>query len=244
MTRANINRGLFITGTDTGVGKTLVGAAIAQKLRRLGIDVGVMKPVHTGCRSAGHRSRGGDTRILMDAAGVTDSERLVTPYCLRPALAPLAASRLQRVSLKISRLRTAYRALSRKHSILIVEGIGGLAVPLTARMTVLDLARLFDLPLLVVARAGLGTINHTRLTVEYARSRGVAVQGIILNHVESRRSGLAERTNPDLLEALCGIRIVGKIPYVPSLKEDRPGLSGRLDILGRHIDVKRILDLP
>lgn len=240
-----MDKGIFITGTDTGVGKTVVAAALVAYLRSTGLDVGVMKPVHTGCRLSRSRSMGEDTRLLMRAAGSQDPPEMITPYCLRHPLAPWAASRMEGVRIRASVLLRAYRELCRRHPYLIVEGIGGLAVPITARMTVLDLAQRFGLPLLVVARPGLGTLNHTRLTIEYAKIRKVPVKGIILNETERRRSGLAERTNPALLEVLCKTPVLGKIPFIEGLKHNRLGLDGGMEeVVRRHIRIGQLMHLP
>ena len=136
-----VAKGIFITGTDTGVGKTVVASVLASYLRSTGLDVGVMKPVHTGCRSNRSGPIGHDTRILMRAAGVEDPSEMITPYCLKHPLAPWSASQMEGVTIRASVLLKAYRELCRRHPFLIVEGVGGLAVPITAHMTVLHLAR-------------------------------------------------------------------------------------------------------
>ena len=239
-----MDKGIFITGTDTGVGKTVVAAALASYLRSTGLDVGVMKPVHTGCQSIRSGPIGHDTRLLMLAARVQDPPELITPYSLKHPLAPWPASQMEGVKIRTSVLLRAYQELCRRHPFLIVEGVGGLAVPITAHMTVLHLARLFGLPLLVVTRPGLGTLNHTQLTIEYAKSRKVPVKGIIINETERKRSGLAERTNPALLAALCKTPVLGRIPFLKGLLNSGLGLHRTGKIICRHIRMRELMQFP
>ena len=239
-----MDKGIFITGTDTGVGKTVVAAALASYLRSTGLDVGVMKPVHTGCRSIRSSPIGHDTRLLMLAARVQDPPEMITPYCLKHPLAPWTASQMEGVKIKTSVLLRAYRELCRRHSFLIVEGVGGLAVPITAHLTVLQLARFFGLPLLVVTRPGLGTLNHTQLTIEYARSRQVPVKGIVINETERKRSGLAEKTNPSLLAALCKTPVLGRVPFIEGLKLSGLGLHRTGEIICGHISMRELMQFP
>jgi dethiobiotin synthetase len=233
-------KGIFVTGTDTGVGKTVVAAALASYLRSAGLDVGVMKPVQTGCRLIHSRLFGDDTRLLMQAAGAQDPSELVTPYCLRHPLAPWTASQLEGVKIKLSVLLKAYWELCRRHIFMVVEGVGGLAVPITARMSVVDLALYFELPLLVVTKSGLGTLNHTRLTLEYARIRKVPVKGIVINQSEKRTVGLAEKTNPAILAALCKVPVLGNIPYIEGLNSGPSGLERRVKVVHRHIKMEKL----
>jgi dethiobiotin synthetase len=224
-----MGQGLFIAGTDTAVGKTMVTAALAAWLRAAGYDVGVMKPVHTGCRqphgphASAHASNRPppDTAALMRAAGTHDPIEWVTPYRLRLPLSPLAAARAEGRVIDPRRLRTAYRALAARHDIVLVEGSGGLLVPVTATATMADLIGRWALPVLLVARAGLGTLNHTLLSIEAAKRRGLTIGGIILNHsrpaAESRRDP-SVAGNGALLRELTGLPVIGPLPYVTGLR--------------------------
>ena len=216
-----MNRGVFIAGTDTAVGKTMVTAALAAWLRAAGYDVGVMKPVHTGCRRPHSRRPPPDSATLMRAASARDPIDLVTPYRLRRPLSPLAAARAEGRSIDPERLRAAYRALIHRHQIVLVEGSGGLLVPLTASSTVADMIAAWKLPLIVVARAGLGTLNHTLLTIEAARRRGILIGGIILNHdrpTAGRRRDPSVGGNGPLLRELTGLPVVGPLPHLEGLR--------------------------
>ncbi len=219
-------RGLFITGTDTDVGKTVVTAALAHAFKQRGMSVGVMKPVATGCRRGpGGRLISSDVEQLLRASGAADPVELVSPYRFAPPAAPLvaaaeASSAVPPSVISLDRVEEAFHQLARRHDFVLVEGIGGLLVPLNEKQTVADLARRLGLPVLIVARAGLGTLNHTLLTIETARSAGLDIFGVVLNGGTGRPS-LAERTNPAVIERLGGVKIVSTIPKLskPSVKQ-------------------------
>ena len=207
-------RGLFITGTDTGVGKTLVTAALAAWCRGRGVDVGVMKPISCG---GSVRAAESDTSLLARAARVDDPPELITPVQFRDPLAPYAATLRSGRRVEWRRIARSFAELRRRHDVLLVEGIGGLLVPIDRRRTAADLAKRLRLPCLIVARLRLGTLNHTLLTVEAARRRGLAVAGVLLNAVEppSRSAGgrLAERTNPSVLARCLSVPVLGVLPH-------------------------------
>jgi dethiobiotin synthetase len=206
-------KGIFITGTDTGVGKTFVGAGLAAALRERGIDVGVMKPAETGCVLRKGIMVPRDALKLIKAGRVDDPLDLVNPYRFRAPLAPAIAASAEGKRVDIRRVVSAFRTLARKHDYMVVEGAGGIMVPLTASRNYLDLARALNLPVLIVARPGLGTINHTLLTSLALRSRGLRVAGIVINHRSKKSPGLAERTGPPFIERLSGIPIIGTVKY-------------------------------
>ena len=202
--------GLFITGTDTEVGKTVVTAALAWAFKARGKDVGVMKPVATGCRREGGELVCEDAQRLIRASGAADPSRLVSPYRFEPPVAPFAAVHFQG-AISLGRIKEAYDTIAARHELTLVEGIGGLRVPIDAKRTVADLIRVLNLPVLIVASARLGTINHTLLTLEAARSAGLDVLGIVLNGL-SRHPSLAQRTNPAVIRRLSGLPMVGIVP--------------------------------
>lgn len=213
MRRKQTQQGLFITGTDTGVGKTYVACGIAKELRGRDIDAGVMKPVETGCRSRKGVLVPRDALALARAAAVKDPLALVNPYRFRNPLAPAVAASLEGGAVRVERIRKAFDELQRKHEYLLVEGAGGILVPLTRDQSFLDLARALDLPVLVVARPGLGTINHTLLTIEALRTRGITIAGVVINHALAGRAGLSEKTNPDVIRYRSGLPILGNVRH-------------------------------
>jgi len=205
--------GIFITGTGTGVGKTHVGAGIAAALRSMGVDVGVMKPVETGCKARNGVLVPRDAVILSRAAMVLDPLDQLNPFRFREPLAPSVAAERAGAPISVGRIASSFRALRRRHEYLIVEGAGGIMVPLTRRVSNLDLARSLGLPVLVVALPGLGTINHTVLTVMALRSGGITCAGIVINSASRTRPGIAERTSPPVIERMTGIPVLGMVAY-------------------------------
>ena len=206
-----MKRGLFVTGTDTGVGKTIVAATLARLLRMRGINVGVMKPVTSGCREEAGQLVSDDALLLCWAAGVTCSAD-VASYLLREPLAPSEAARIDGVRIDSALILAAYERLTASHDFVIVEGAGGLMVPLAEGLLVADLVRELDLPLLVVARPNLGTINHSVLTCYCAKQLGLGVTGVIVNNYPEQ-PGLAEQVASQQIGELCGAPILGIWPH-------------------------------
>ena len=239
-------RGLFITGTDTGVGKTVVACALAAWSRHHGVDVGVMKPVATGGRSVSNGAArywlSDDARRLAAAAGVDDPWSLINPVCFKEPLAPWTAARRARTAIRLDAPLAALRTLRRRHPFLIVEGVGGLLVPLGPRTTVADLAKRFGLPLVVVARPGLGTLNHTLLTLECARRLRLPVRGIIVNQAtpppRDPMNRLAEETNPGILRRIARAPVLGRLPFLPAVdgRHPVPEAVALCRWVGRHLD--------
>lgn len=200
--------GYFITATDTGVGKTFVTAALAESLRARGLDVAVFKPVQSGALAD---DPSGDAALL-GAACI---------YSFAAPLAPLVAARAAGETIALGPILARARELAREHEILLVEGVGGLLVPLAPGLDVADLAAALGLPLIVVARAGLGTVNHTLLTIEAARARGLDVAGVVLNGESDRSTA----DNAALVEAGSGARVLARIPRLA----DPADAAGYLD---------------
>lgn len=206
--------GLFFTGTDTGVGKTFVTACVAHVLRGQGHAVAVCKPVATGARPDGTGWVSDDTVALAVAAGETD-RRAVTSWAFPEPVAPPVAARRHGVVLTLTDLAGAVRRRGRPGVTVLVEGVGGLLCPLTEDETVADLAAGLGLPLVVVARRALGTLNHTLLTVEVARHRGLPVAGVVVNET-TPPEGLAEATNVEELRRLLPVPLLAVVPHRPA----------------------------
>lgn len=222
-------RGIFVTGTDTGVGKTIVAATLARLLRMNGLSVGVMKPVTSGCRLEDGQPLSDDALLLCQSAGVPCTDD-VAPYRLREALAPSEAARIDGVRIDFSVIRAAFDRLAASCEYIIVEGAGGLMVPLSGGLLVADLARELGLPLLIVARPGLGTVNHTVLTSFTAQQLGLQVAGVIINGMPEH-PGLAEQGAPHLIGSLCGAPVLGIWPRCSGVDE-----MEIVDILAERLD--------
>lgn len=235
-------RGIFVTATDTDVGKTVVAAGLAVAMQRAGIDVGVMKPVATG----GVRRREGlmseDAEFLAHVTDVPDPMRVIAPIVLSDPMAPTVAARRAGVTIDLDLVRSAYAELVAGHEVVVVEGIGGLMCPiLEDNYRVIDLAAEMALPLVVVARPSLGTLNHTLLTVEVARSRGLPVAGIIINGYNADTAGVIEETNPAELARETGLPILTVVPFDDETDLRRPSLGEAIVEACQAIDFRRLL---
>jgi dethiobiotin synthetase len=223
-------QGIFITGTDTGVGKSIASASIAMLLRRQGHAVGVMKPVTSGCVERDGVLVSEDADLLCFAAGVPPSADC-TPYLLKAPLAPSIAASQEGVRIDFRVIKEAYLRISAQCDFVIVEGAGGLMVPLAGGLLMADLAAHLALPIAVVARPGLGTINHTLLTTFCARNLGLQVAGVIINRFPEAPNP-AEAYAPHLIASLCGSQLLGVFPEVHAV-DDRATVEGVVELLER-----------
>lgn len=234
--------GVMVTGTDTGVGKTVVAGALAAALRARGIDCGVMKPIQTGAGIVDGGRISPDARFLTLAAGVADPADLVCPVLLDAAAAPAVAAADAGEEIHILPILDAFETLSASHELMIVEGAGGLAVPVVGKYLLADLMLELELPLIVVARASLGTINHTLLTIHFARQHGLTVLGIVINGYPAEPD-LAERTAPALIERLSGVPVLAILPQVAGVDVDTAELGELATLFADPEPVDRLLTL-
>lgn len=206
-----MSHGFLVTGTDTGVGKTYVSLRILEQLRRSGVLAGVMKPVETGCTRVGDALRPEDAEKLRLGARVNDPLAWINPIRFEAPLAPFAAARREGASVDLGLLRRAFDALCRRHPLVLVEGAGGLLVPLTGGTTFAELARDWKLPVLVVVGSRLGALNQTLLTLEVSRFRGLKVLGVILNHPDPPDHAAA--SNAEILRSLIPEPVLGVVGH-------------------------------
>ena len=223
-------KAIFITGTDTGVGKSIASATIAMLLRRQGHAVGVMKPVTSGCLEREGALVSQDAELLCFAAGAPLTPDC-TPYLLKAPLAPSIAAAQEGVRIDFQVIREAYQRIAAQSEFVIVEGAGGLMVPLIGGLLMSDLAAHLALPIAVVARPGLGTVNHTLLTTFCARNLGLDVKGVIINRYPEFPDQ-AEEYAPHMIASLSGAQLLGLFPEVTA-EEDRSVVEGVADLLGR-----------
>jgi dethiobiotin synthetase len=200
--------GLFITGTDTNVGKTIIAGAIANHLHRRGLRVAVSKIAATGCP---HRREGlvsEDAEFLAHCADANFPLDVICPQRYAEPLAPAIAAQRAKEPLDWSAIDRSLQEMSRDSQIIIVEGVGGLLTPMDDKHTILDTITWLKLPTVIVARASLGTINHTLLTIQTLRAAQAKIAGVVINQYPSDSPGPAEETNPTAIEKY------GKIPIL------------------------------
>jgi len=213
-------RGCFITGTDTGVGKTLLACGIARLWTRQGRRVGVMKPVASGCRRSPDGLRNADAEALMAAAGLAPQRYPeVNPYALEPAIAPHIAATRASMDIEIDRIRSLARKQYRACERMVIEGVGGWRVPLNDHAEVADLALALGLPVVLVVGLRLGCINHALLSMAAIRDTGVPLAGWISTWVEPCYPGEAE-TIATLEEAMDGPHLA-HVPWLDGERESR-----------------------
>lgn len=217
-----MSRGFFVTGTDTGVGKTLVASALLRAFAGVGSSAVGMKPVATGSEG-GHWA---DVQALAGASTVRAPANLVNPYSFEPAIAPHIAADLARVRIEIETIMRAYEELSRRAEIVVVEGIGGFLVPLNARDTGADLARRLALPVVLVVGMRLGCLNHALLTRAQIQARGLRCAGWVANCIVLGMPHL--EANIRALEQRLGSPLLGTVPFQ---HDPRPeGVARLLDL--------------
>lgn len=209
-----MHTGIFITGTDTGVGKTLVAAALAVALKKAGYRVGVMKPIETGVSPS--KTTQSDAVRLRSVIDSEEQLSAVCPYRFTLPLAPLAAAQAERHTINLGTIRKVYRLLAERNDCTVVEGIGGVSVPITPDADVMDLIAQLKLPTVVIGRSGLGGVNHARLTIDALRREKIPVVALVLNQTQPARSKLTriqEQTTVELLRKQAGVPVLGPLPY-------------------------------
>jgi dethiobiotin synthetase len=225
----------FITGTDTGVGKTVITAGLAGAMRNLGTNVGVMKPVATGNpQKMGFKSQ--DVSILADASGTKDSEDLINPVFLPIPTSPYDATKLLSLSIDMPLILANFTKLLSAHDVLLVEGIGGVMTPITKNFFVADMIKTMNIETIIVTRSTLGTLNHTMMTYEMCKDYEIKVRGLIINNFDEKGSA-AEKNSPVTLHEITGLDILGVIPYI----RDYNRINAMIDTVEKKINVKSLI---
>lgn len=222
-------KGFFITGTDTGVGKTVVTALLGILLRNEGHRITVLKPIETGCTSREGEPENSlegelvpeDGAFLKSVLGLDQELDDITPLRFSPPLAPLAISRLSGKAIDVESLRSILRkrhvADKATFETILIEGMGGLMVPITERYFVYHMIEDSGLPVILVAGNKLGAINHTLLSIEFLSKRGIKTAGIIINNASPDMNDPAKETNPSIIEHLSPVPVIGTVPFLPGL---------------------------
>lgn len=228
--------GLFITGTDTEIGKTMIAGAIADWFRRHGAKVAVCKPAASGCVRRREGLVSEDAEFLAHCADTPFPLDLVCPQRFLEPLTPAIAAERAGTRLDWSAIQRSLDLMSRSSDLMIVEGVGGLMAPMDDRYTVLDIIQWLKLPAVVVARPNLGTINHTLLTVNTLRAHNVPVAGVVINRYPADTPPPAEETNPRAIERWGKVKVLCLVP------DDKPGqLTPAIRSAVDQVDWRRML---
>lgn len=222
-------RGVFIAGTDTGVGKTLVACALLRGLADLGLQVAGMKPVAAGARLRRGVRYNEDVEQLRAAASVDVPRQVMNPYCFTPPIAPHLAAREAGQTIRMSVIARHYAQIAARCDVVVVEGVGGLLVPLGTRLDAAEIPRRLDLPLLLVVGLRLGCLNHTLLTVEAAQARGLRIAGWIANSIDPSMARRGQ--NLDNLRQRIPAPLLGIVKYAA---------NPRADLAAKALDIKLI----
>jgi dethiobiotin synthetase len=231
---SQLARGVFVTGTDTGVGKTEIACGLVRAFAAMGRTVIGMKPVAAGARRIGGQLRNSDVECLIRDANVKMPRRILNPYIFSAAIAPHIAAERAGTEIELSAITTAYDQLARRAQIVVVEGVGGFLVPLNSRYDTGELARRLALPVVLVVGMRLGCLSHALLTTAAIASRGINLAGWVANRVDPRMR--AYRENLATLKARLPAPLVGEIAFRPHLAERRRAIDRALQashLIGR-----------
>jgi dethiobiotin synthetase len=225
-------KSLFITGTDTDVGKTYIAAGLAVAIRKTGIDVGVMKPFAAGtAQKKGYKSE--DIEILSRAAMACDPESLVNPQFFRIPASPYTAWMRLKTKPKVSTILSSFKKLTKLHDMILVEGMGGIMTPILKNYYITNLIKDMKIPTVIVTRSKVGTVNHTIMTVKMCEKYKIPIKGIIINNFDK---GYPVKELKRDLENLTGVKVLGSIPFIKDM-----GDTSLNRIFKKNIDLKSLL---
>ncbi len=221
-------KSIFVAGTDTAVGKTMIAGALASALRIKGLKVSVMKPISCGGRE--------DAEFLMACAGIKEPLDLVNPIFLKEPLSPNVASAREKKKIDLKKITQAFNILKKKYDYLVIEGCGGLLVPVSGKFFVVDLIPLMKAEAVLVSRSGLGAINHSLLSLEALTSRKIKPIGLIFNRLSGGAFSIPEQTNPKIVSEVGKVPSLGVFPYMKTCETNCAGKA-----FLKHIDLEKIL---
>jgi len=225
-------KSLFITGTDTDVGKTYITAGLAVVLRKMNVDVGVMKPFAAGsAQKKGYKSE--DIEILSRAANTCDPENLVNPQFFPIPASPYTAWKKLKTKPKVSTILSSFKKLTKLHDMLLVEGMGGIMTPILKDYYITNLIKEMKIPTVIVTRSKVGTVNHTIMTVKMCEKYKIPVKGIIINNFDE---GYTAKDLTRDLQNLTGVPVLGSIPFIKDMSD-----ASLSRIFKKNIDLKLLL---
>lgn len=226
---------VFVTGTDTDIGKTVITAGLAAVMQSLGYKAGVYKPFQSGAEIKN------GFLVSPDLAYVKQLDFYIETLCsylLKAPTAPYIAAKLEGIDIDVSVVKKEYQTIKQNCEILLVEGAGGLLVPVSQNILMSDIAKMLDIPILIVTRPNLGTINHTLLTINQAKECGLDIAGVIINRYPQGTDDIAIKTAPKLIEEYSDVNILGIIPDIPNFENIKPGAL--INILINSLDIESI----
>ena len=236
-----MSKGIFIIGTDTEVGKTVVSAGLMHLLLGNTHKAAYFKPVASGEVLLNGSSQSTDASFVKTVSGFAEDPENITPFSFKNAVAPHFAARLEGRTIDPAVIKDALQYLKNSYEMIIAEGAGGLAVPLNDQgFMQYDLIRELGFPCLLVCRTGLGTINHTLLTLRFAKSAGLAIKGIVMN---GYRQTEAETDNIETIKKLSGIAAIFTIPALKGVDTENLQPGNIADVFEKAIDIKKIIGL-
>ena len=225
-------KSLFITGTDTDVGKTYITRGLVVTFRKIGIDVGVMKPFAAGkAEKKGYKSK--DIVIISKAAKACDPEKLVNPQFFKISASPYTAWKTLKTKPKVSMILSSFKKLTKLHDMILVEGMGGIMTPILKDYYVTNLIKAMKIPTVIVTRSKIGTVNHTIMTCKMCEKYKIPVKGIIINNFDD---GYPVKELKRDLENLTGIKVLGSIPFIKDMSD-----ASLYRIFKKNIDLKSLL---
>ncbi|AFS82715.1 dethiobiotin synthase [Candidatus Nitrosopumilus sediminis] len=225
-------KSLFIAGTDTDVGKTYITAGLAVVLRKMDIDVGIMKPFAAGsAQKKGYKSE--DVEILSRAAHACDPENLVNPQFFPIPASPYTAWKKLKTKPKVSTILSSFEKLTKLHDIILVEGMGGIMTPILKDYYITNLIKEMKIPTIIVTRSKVGTVNHTIMTVKMCEKYKIPIKGIIINDFDS---GYPIKDLTKDLQNLTGVKVLGSIPFIKDMSDQSLNR-----IFKKNIDFKTVL---
>ena len=223
---------IFITGTDTDVGKTYITAGLGVSLQKMGIDVGVMKPFAAGsAQKKGYKSE--DVEILSRAAQVCDPENLVNPQFFPIPASPYTAWKNLKTKPKVSTVISSFKKLSKLHEMILVEGMGGIMTPILKDYYITNLIKEMKIPTVIVTRSKVGTVNHTIMTVKMCEKYKIPIKGIIINNFDK---GYPIKNLTRDLENLTDVPVLGSVPFIKDMSN-----ASLFRIFKKNIDFKLLL---
>jgi len=230
---------LFVTGTDTGVGKTVITAGLLAVFSQQGYRTVAIKPFQTGIQANSGEAYFSDVMFYRKTALLDEPESLLNPVALEPPASPWVAAMLSKTVVDLTKVCCTIEEFSSRYDLIILEGAGGLCVPIHKNFLIADFVRELKCPLLIVARSSLGTINHTLLTVNLARAKGIPISGVVVNGLR-KDADPVESLNPWVIKELSGVPLLGTLPFSPEIDVEAGKMGNLAELVEKHLDISKL----